>query len=104
MDFVKQLWRGDVPLFKTYWVFGFAVSILLNAIMMFVVALQGEMPSLEPLFLGLWVFTTLYGLFMAVAIWRSAGKYEGPKHWGLLARAVVVLSVLRTVLNITGVS
>lgn len=103
MNFLKELWRGDVPLFKTYWVFGFAVSVLLNALMILVVSVMEKNPAIESVFLGLWGATTLYGVFIAVAIWRSAGKYQGPKHWMFLARAMVVLSILRTIANVAGI-
>ena len=40
---------------------------------------------------------TPYNLFMVVAVWRSAGRYEGPDHWADLARiAAVVWAVLET--------
>lgn len=101
MNLVKELWRGEVTLFKAYWVYGFAVSVLLNGLMLMLLGLTQMTPN-SPFFMVLWIATTAYGVFIAVAIWRSAGNYKGPKVWMALARTMVVLSILRTILNLTG--
>jgi hypothetical protein len=40
------------------------------------------------------VFNLAVSLFMAVAIWRSAGNYTGSKLWAVLARVAVVIGVI----------
>lgn len=37
----------------------------------------------------------VYMVFISVAIWRSANRYEGNKGWAFLAKAVVVLSYVK---------
>lgn len=101
MSLIKDLWRGDVSLVIAYWVFGVAVSVVLNALLLVSMNMV-ENPSGSLLFLLLWVTATVYGVFIAVTIWRSAGKYQGPMIWVVLARVMVVLSILRTLLNLTG--
>jgi len=98
MNLLKELWRGDVPLVKTYWIYGVVVSAVLSVLLR---VLWG-MPAVNSVFALVWIATTVYGVFIAVAVWRSAGKYQGPKVWMILARVMAVMSILRTILNLTG--
>ena len=43
------------------------------------------------------VLVVAYGIFIAVAIWRSADNYRGSAWWSGLSKVAVVLSLLRFV-------
>lgn len=104
MSLLKELWRGDVPLVKTYWIYGVGVSLLLNVALLALTSMLSSVPAVSlPLFV-LGILSILYTLFIAVGIWRSASKYQGNKVWAVLAKIMVVFSILRTVLNVVGVS
>lgn len=99
MEFLGSLWRGDAGLAKTYWIYG-----AIGSFIFFVVpgALQA----------GLWVsgsqnaalgafslfysfgFAPAYVVFISVAIWRSASRYQGNPLWAKLAKLAVVLGIL----------
>lgn len=89
-NLLGRLWRGDVPLRFTYWIGGVLGS-LLGTILASLAILSGS------LILQLLAFVLLAGhyIFMLVAIWRSAGKYPGHRIWAHLARASLVLGLLR---------
>ena len=91
---LRRLWEGEISLPVTYWVFGFLGNAVLNATYVGASLIAPELGALLlfPL-LGYWYL-------MAVAIWRSAGNYEGPAVWAMLARGVVLLGVLLMVLRI----
>lgn len=102
-NYVVQLFRGDVPLPITYWIFG----------VVFILGFQIPRRMIESNYLdiisypfgaGLIVafdwFVFSYGLFIFVAIWRSAGKFEGNKFWAILARIIVVFNLIAIVNNL----
>src|SRR2546426_71880 len=97
---VGGLWRGEVPLVRAYWRYGF----LLNALFATTAAVLAMLadcpecgrilaaPGLVPLW---WLFYLAYFAFIVVAIWRTAERYPGPRRWAWLARAAVMLDVVR---------
>ena len=100
MEFVKDLWRGDVKLVFTYWVIAiigsglFAISdIYLDTIGFYEVITEGKMSFI-------WAFITcsfLYYFFTVVCVWRSASKYKGRAVWAILAKVAVVLGTIRAI-------
>lgn len=105
MEFLGSLWRGDAGLAKTYWIYGAIGSLIFFAI-------PGALQA------GLWVsgsenaalgafslfysfgFAPAYVVFISVAIWRSAARYQGNPLWAKLAKLAVVLGILEFVLVI----
>jgi hypothetical protein len=94
---VADLFRGDIPLSITYWVFG---------VLFGNVGLQLILKKIDTYYfpiltrsIGAWSITLFYGfviaytLFISIAIWRSSGKYQGRKLWGILARVVVIVNI-----------
>jgi hypothetical protein len=90
-----SLWRGDVPLWKTYWVCG----VLTNMLWLVVIALAVA-TNIQLLVFVLVVLNVIYSFFIMVAIWRSAGRYAGNRIWGDLARVSIALGLIRTVGNL----
>ncbi len=95
--FVDRLWRGDVPLVKVFWHYAVVYGLLVNLITsaLFMVLLINDAPWA---LLALAYLSPLpYNLLVTVSVWRSADRYEGPRHHGDLARAgVIVWMVLLT--------
>lgn len=92
--YIFKLFRGDIPLVITYWVFGvlvggvglrFAASVYEKNY--FELVTKNGNTSIALLF---FFATVIYSAFILTAIWRSAGKYEGNHIWRILARIVVV--------------
>ena len=107
MDLIKALWRGDVALVKTYWLFGVVAGIIFNIVFAYIEH-QSALYStvLGGLFvLALVVFVFAYSIFICFAIWRSANKYRGLQRYAILAKVAVILSVvalINAVLEIFG--
>ncbi len=93
-NLVLDLWRGDVPLVKTYWLFGVVVGICFAITFAFIeYQSEGLSEGFGPLFIiGLIVLYFVYVAFINVAIWRSSNKYKGPKQWAILAKVMVIVS------------
>lgn len=91
---VKALWRGDVSLVKTYWLFGVLVGVCYFMVFAYIeYQSSGLSEGLGPAFIiGLMVSYFLYVMFINIAIWRSASKYRGPKYWAILAKVMVLVS------------
>jgi hypothetical protein len=111
--FIVRLWRGDVALVITYWVFGavggVALRLLSPAATYEIMAHSTTMSVFDiQVLLYLWVaFLITYSVFILVAVWRSANKYRimrlASKGNATLAQGACVLgalSVLSTLLNI----
>jgi hypothetical protein len=103
VNIVKALWRGEVPLWKTYWVFGFCVSTTFNVALLYlrthILSVYSQSGG-KALFWIVWSGAVIYGLFILVAIWRSAGNYNGSATYAVLARVAAgigLLAILRGV-------
>jgi hypothetical protein len=101
MEFIKDLWRGDVKLVFTYWVVGIIGNALFNLVVETYLDVVGFFDVItEEKTILIWVFTaisTLYFLFSIVCVWRSANKYKGLSRYAVLAKAVVVIAFLRMI-------
>lgn len=91
---VRALWRGDLSLVKTYWLFGVLVGVCYFMVFAYIeYQSSGLSEGLGPAFIiGLMVSYFLYVMFINIAIWRSASKYRGPKYWAILAKVMVLVS------------
>ena len=96
MTQVAALWRGQIPLGKTGWLYGL-IGLLLLIVPLTLISSLGLGPSTRELLLALSVATLLYAAFISVAIWRAAGNYQGRFAWRLLAKGSVVFVVLQVV-------
>ncbi len=99
MTQVAALWRGQVPLAKTGWLYGLAGLVLLIVPLTLIPSL-GFGPPARELILAFSVATLLYAAFIAVAIWRAAGNYQGRRAWRLLAKGSVLFVVLQVVAGV----
>jgi hypothetical protein len=100
MTQVTALWRGEIPLATTGWLYGLFGMLLLASPVVFLTGL-GLAPAAKPLLLALSAATLLYAPFIAVAIWRSAGNYRGKLAWRLLAKGSVLFVALQVVVGLS---
>ncbi len=99
MTQMTALWRGEVPLARTGWLYGLFGMIVLVAPLMLISGL-GPASAAEPFLLLLSAATLGYAAFMAVAIWRSAGNYRGRHAWRWLAKGSVLCVALQVIAGI----
>lgn len=96
--FIARLFCGEVSLPITYWVFGVLIGNVAFQIILKII----EFNYLEIIIseVGAWSVMGFYwgaigySIFMSIAIWRSAGKYQGRAIWAGLARVAVVCGIL----------
>lgn len=89
MSPIRQLWRGEFTLVLAFWVcgvIGVVAPYLVFSTLLIDEADPGVLPLLAYLLLSLTVQT-----LVSVGIWRSAGRYRGPRLYALAARTAVVL-------------
>lgn len=83
---LRRLWDGDVDLAKTYWLFGYVIAFVVGLLLtMATVLLVGWG------LMGVQALMLAYSVTWAVACWRSAGKYQGPRVWAWASRATIIL-------------
>lgn len=98
---LQRLWRGEMSLATTYWVFGFLLGGVGSRLLWSLI----EQNSIRLIRTGHFAFifysfvavSVGYSLFIAVATWRSANRYSGPRRWRVLAQFAVVVSMVVTV-------
>lgn len=94
MDRLKKVFNGDERLVITYWVWGFLGSIVVLILTWVVLFLIG---FFNPV--GFAILQLPWYIFIWVSIWRSAGNYQGPRFWAILAKVIVVLGIIGSIYN-----
>ncbi|HET6520926.1 MAG TPA: hypothetical protein VFG47_14055, partial [Geminicoccaceae bacterium] len=89
-----RLWAGEVPLHRAFWDYavigGLAVN--LTTSLLFLMLISADRP-IAALIVG-YACSVPYNVLVLVAVWRSAGRYEGDRRWADLARIVIVIWVV----------
>ena len=101
-NYFVRLFKGDVRLVITFWVWGVLFGILVPWLPWFGLELVSfyyldEITGAyfswyQAAALSLAVFVFAYLIFSWIAVWRSAGKYQG-RFWGTAARVYVLLDI-----------
>lgn len=96
-NYITRLWRGQISLDMTYWVWGVLFGGFLRRVLETLSLLYtsartpGSISAFE-------VLSFVYYGYISVAIWRSSGRYPGRRIWIVLARLSVVLGVIFTLI------
>jgi|GEM_PF-4296242 len=91
---IGRLWRGEEGLGKTFWLYGVVVMLAVK-FAAFVIAVavaddRGDMPAMIRL------ANNIYGsyfFFIAVCIWRAAGKHRPLSAWAITARVLCFVPI-----------
>ncbi|KTC83356.1 hypothetical protein [Legionella cincinnatiensis] len=98
METLKKLWKGELSLVLTFWVFGVVISLILRLLFYYInqnyIWFTIKFGS-YPLYF-LYGVSLIYSLFIWVAIWRSSNKYKGSQFWAAVAKLMVILGALHT--------
>lgn len=100
MGHVGALWRGEVSLMKTGVFYGL-LGLLALVCPLVALGASGLAASWRPAILALSVALLVYAAFIAVAVWRSAGNYQGPLAWRLLAKGSIVAVALQVLVGVS---
>lgn len=107
-SYVARHWRGELSLAKSFWLNGFVLGLVFriafSALLTgtYAAAASGGGPSigLALVFLALMALNIALVVWQLVGIWRSAGHQAergGSKAWGVVARIVVIVGALGSV-------
>lgn len=100
-------WRGELPLWVSYWIFGFLVNVVILVISGVGAELFNGNASFQPrsIFVtsvAIWGLVLSVTLWQVVGVWRSATHYAGAcaklgknAVWGGFAKVAMALGVLR---------
>ena len=97
MTTVTALWRGEVPLARTGWIFGVLGLVLLIAPLVVLTRTGVPAAASSPVALALSVAILAYAGFIGVAVWRSADRYRGAQAWRWVAKGSVLFIVLQVI-------
>lgn len=91
MSRLADFWNGRLPLAEAFWVWAVFVGLTLNvaATGLTLAALAAQLPPAAALAIHL--APAPLDVALAVGVWRSAGRYAGPRHRADMARAAAVV-------------
>lgn len=90
-SWVAALWRGEIPLAKSFWEYAILYGTLLNLIA--TIAAFGVLAAGGSILLAgaVYLLPLPYNLTVIVGVWRSAAVYPGDRRWADWARVAVVV-------------
>jgi GYF domain 2 len=106
---VRRHWRGELPLWVSYWVFGFIGNLVVGLLAILIAAIfhvgSGFYPpAIFATIIVTWTSTALVMTWQLVGVWRSAAAYRAARRnrgkgsgWAAVAQLAVVLGVLRVI-------
>ena len=89
--FLKRLKAGDYGLAMTFWVYAFILPMIVGF----------AFASVGGVFITIVIniISIIYGVFYCLpGIWNASKNYKGPSVWAILAKVLVVFSVLAYVM------
>jgi hypothetical protein len=108
-NFIAKNWRGEYPLWITYWIFNFIGSIIFFVILTLATGVLSSNAEYQPrsifaAFILIWLSSLTVGIWQIVAVWRSAkrriqernriGKYA---VWAGLAKVAAAYGLLQLI-------
>ena len=93
MELLRELWSGQMPLRRAFWVFG-ALGGMFFGLMFSYLNWTNEAGVGSPwvILLGLAAYFA-YFTVVSVGVWRSANRYNGAMRYSILAKLVVMIWV-----------
>jgi len=97
-SYFARHWRGELSLPRSYCVNGVVIGlvtrIVFSGLLTGLAVASSSMPAFVLLFAVAVLANIAIVVWIIVGIWRSAGRYAGPKYWAILARVAVVIAVI----------
>ena len=102
---ITQLWRGEIPLWKTFWLFGVGGGLVLGLPIFSAMLALTDVPDdiTAMVFLAALGFLLVYLTWVFVGIGRASNKYSGERIWVVLAKIAVVAGTFNIVLLMVSV-
>lgn len=94
-NLVKRLWRGDIPLGRTFWFYGVLGNLAVAWIgLLAVMQFSSYSYHFIKVYYILSAIVVIYSILTLVFTWRSAGKYAGSKILAVLAKLGIVIGLI----------
>ena len=93
-----KLFKGYLPLYKSYWIYYVLGNFLISAPLLLVSKFQIQ--NFIYSFSLYLVINLIYYFSSCIGVWRSSQSYKGNKILAFLARFVVVIGMITTVLEL----
>jgi hypothetical protein len=91
MKLIIKFWNGDITLWKSFWIIrgGIALSsiLFLNLVLNFTI-------------LDAITFLLPINVLLMIGVWKSANKYSGNFIWSLLAKVIMTITVIISIINL----
>lgn len=102
---IPRLWRGEISLFWTFWLFGAGGGLLIGLPLFSTLLALTEPPenTTATAFLGGLSVFLIYLVWVGVGIWRAANNYRGNPLWAMMAKGAVAAGVAFIFLLVRGV-
>ena len=97
-NIVRRLWAGELPLARAFWSYAIIGGTALNGVTTLLAMALLAMDAPAGVAVILFALPIPYNLLMLVAVWRSAGAYQGSRLWADLARVAIVIWAAAAVL------
>ena len=96
---IIQLYKGDIPLYKSYWFYYFFINIVISIPVFLIFRFTEFVYTLTIILL----IKFIYYFISCIGVWKSSLKYQGSKFFSFLARFAVVVELSLTILNIPNI-
>ena len=93
-----ELFKGNLPLYKSYWIYYVLVNFLISAPLLLVTKIHIQ--NFIYTFSLYLVLNLIYYFTSCIGVWRSSQKYKGNKILSFLARLIVVIGISTTILEL----
>jgi hypothetical protein len=110
MGIIRRTWRGELGLYKTFWLGWVLPSVILSWVMstnyfrsIIVKSIRISVPLNLLLTFGPPAVFFVYQIFMVISTWRSANQYTGKKIWSMAAKGIAAVYIL-ALLSVVGFS
>jgi len=87
--FLNKLRAGDYGLFRTFWLYGLAVLVMVQLIEI----------NIGPYWIFLALGMTIFWYFQILGLWNSASLYEGNKLWSITGKLLAIIAAILVILK-----
>ena len=111
-NFIARHWRGELPLWISYWIVAFLANVAALLFATFVTGALTPESGYNPIsvfssLFAVWSGVVAIAIWQGVGVWRSANKCITKKTaqkktgiWGVLAILAVIIGALRTIADL----
>ena len=100
MQFIQKHWKGEYPLWRSFWINFILVDFILVIVFSFLLA--SSLPNKEMairLILNYAIIAVFIAVWQTVGVYRSAEK-SGKKFWAPLAQLFTIACLVRTIMSL----